>query len=205
MRRLIAAILAAGWVAAGCAALPGGGGVTNEELRAPWRPQPLSVDRATIDASQQACRKQESEFGVPGPATTGRLVAVDARGGGRITLLYLGRGDSYLECQVDVGSNAPLAMGGSSSEVGGFQPVVAANDVMILGTGGMSGGAESSSSVVGRVGSNVTAVRIVLPSGSSLQASIGGGWFTAWWPSLEMVFVAEAFNASGHKVSEARH
>jgi hypothetical protein len=202
MRRLIATLLAAAWVAAGCAALPGGG-ATSQELRGPWRPQPLSVDRATIDASQQACRAQEAEFGVQGPATTGQLVAVDGRGGGRITLLYVGRGESYLQCQVDLGSSA-LAMGGSSSEPGP-QRVVAANDLLILGSGGTSGGAKSSSSVVGRVGSDVTAVRIVLPSGSSLQATIGGGWFTAWWPTDEMTFVAEAFNASGQKVGEATH
>lgn len=199
MRRLIAAVFVA-LLATGCAALP----ATNEELREPWRPQPLPVDRETISASEQACRAAESDFGVQGPATTGRLVAVDARGGGRLTLLYVGRGDAYLACQVDVGPEQPRWIGGSSADAGA-QHVLAADDVVIVGSGGMSGGGGASSSVVGRVGVDVTAVRVVFASGSSLQASVGDGWFLAWWPTAEMGFVAEALNASGQKVSEARH
>ena len=204
MRRLIAAVLVA-LLATGCAALPGGGVAESEELRGPWRAQPLSVDRETISASEQACRAAELEFGVQGPATTGRLVAVDARGGGRITLLYVSRGDAYVACQVDVGAERPRWIGGSRADAGDPQYVLAADDVVIVGSGGMSGGRDASSSVVGRVGGDVTAVRVVLPSGSSLQASVGDGWFIAWWPTDETGFVAEAFNASGQKVSEARH
>jgi hypothetical protein len=132
-------------------------------------------------------------------------MAVDARGGGRLTLLYVSRGDAYVACQVDVGPERPRWIGGSSADAAVSQPVLAANDVVIVGSGGMSGGGDASSSVVGRVGVDVTAVRVVFPSGSSLQASVSDGWFIAWWPTAEMGFVAEAFDASGQKVSEARH
>ncbi|MFG1996329.1 hypothetical protein ACGFJ7_40765 [Actinoplanes sp. NPDC048988] len=37
----------------------------------------------------------------------------------------------------------------------------------------------------GQVGSGVTGVDVVLPDGRSVQATVGNGWWAAWWPGEE--------------------
>jgi hypothetical protein len=203
MRRLIAAVLSAGLIAAGCAGLTGGGFATNDELRGPWRPEPFSVDPSTITAAEQFC-------GAPGigggMVQGGRLVAVDARGGSRLTLLFAGVGADSSQCDLRIVASGTFAIiGTSASTSSGPADFIAPNDVIIVGGGQMRGiGAEEWSSVVGRTGPSITAVRVGFESGSSLGASVGGGWFAAWWPTTQTNFVVQGFDASGRKVGEVK-
>jgi hypothetical protein len=49
----------------------------------------------------------------------------------------------------------------------------------------------------GRVGSDVRAVTLVLADGSKVTASLGRGWFLAWWPGAAQVNAAEVRTSTG--------
>ena len=161
------------------------------------------MDPSTITAAEQFC-------GAPGVGggmvQGGRLVAVDARGGSRLTLLFAGVGADSSQCDLRIEASDTFAIiGTSASTSAGPADFVAPNDVIILGGGQMRGiGAEEWSSVTGRTGPAITAVRVEFANGSGLGASVGGGWFTAWWPTTRTNFVVEGLDASGNKVGEAR-
>jgi hypothetical protein len=52
-------------------------------------------------------------------------------------------------------------------------------------------------SLDGRVGLGVTGLSLVLDDGTSLVATISGGWFAAWWPTRQGVQYAEVTTSSG--------
>jgi len=79
------------------------------------------------------------------------------------------------------------------------------DEVMIMGGGQGSGiGTSEWSSVTGRIGSAVAVVRVVVPGAPTVRASVGGGWFAAWWPTNQMSFMVEGYNATGQRIGEAR-
>jgi hypothetical protein len=58
-----------------------------------------------------------------------------------------------------------------------------------------SGGAYSLAE--GRTGADVTGVTLTLDDGSTVQATVGNGWFVAWWPGSHVVKSAELATSSG--------
>jgi hypothetical protein len=49
----------------------------------------------------------------------------------------------------------------------------------------------------GRTGAGVSGVTLVLDDGSKVQATVGGGWFVAWWPGALEVNAAEVTTPAG--------
>jgi len=49
----------------------------------------------------------------------------------------------------------------------------------------------------GRTGTGVTGVTLVLDDGTSVQATVGDGWYLAWWPSSHAVTSAQITTATG--------
>ena len=49
----------------------------------------------------------------------------------------------------------------------------------------------------GRIGAGVTAVTFELSDGSSVQATVAGGWYLAWWPGTVTATKAQVTTASG--------
>jgi hypothetical protein len=49
----------------------------------------------------------------------------------------------------------------------------------------------------GRTGAGVSGVTLVLDDGAKVQATVGGGWFVAWWPSAIRVKDAEVTTPAG--------
>lgn len=49
----------------------------------------------------------------------------------------------------------------------------------------------------GRTGANVKAVTLALDNGTKVDATVGGGWFVAWWPSTAAVKSALVTTPSG--------
>jgi hypothetical protein len=49
----------------------------------------------------------------------------------------------------------------------------------------------------GRTGSDVTGVTLTLDDGTTVQATVGNGWFVAWWPGSQVVKSAELATSSG--------
>jgi hypothetical protein len=206
MRRPIGAILAAAFalavVAVGCGTFAFEPVATLDDIRGPWRPAPLAMDNATIAAAGDACQDAR-KVGGPDMAPLDQLVVADARGSGRLTLLYAGAGRSFMQCELRVDARGELSMiGGWSQNEAGPELLLAQDDVRIVQSGGVLGDAGLASYANGRIGPAVARVQLVFIDGSVVRASIGGGWFTAWWPTDEMAFVVQAFDATGNKIGE---
>lgn len=197
-RRAVAALLVTCWIAAGCGI--GSGGYPNtEELQGPWRPEPLAVDPVTIAAGERACRERSGDLAEP----KDRLVAVDARGGNRLFLIFAGPPADSSLCELRMDSAGGVSLVGASGSGGGapFEALLP-GAVVITGSGG--GGSDNGAwtSVIGRSGSAVTDVRILVPGGPVVRASVGGGWFAAWWPTSQFSVTVEGFDATGKKIGE---
>jgi hypothetical protein len=199
-RHVVTAVLAASSIAAGCG-VESGRYATIEELRGPWRAEPIPVDPAMIAAGERACRERSGDLTAP----KDRLVAVDARGGNRLFLIFAGppADSSACELRMDAAGNVSMVGASGSSANAPFE-ALAPGDVVIMGSDGGGFAAGEWRSGMGRVGSAVTAVRLVVPGGPTVRASVGGGWFAAWWPSSQFSFTVEGFDATGQKIGEAK-
>jgi len=204
MHRPIAAALAvlvAGSIAAGCGAFPDPYG-THDQILGPWRAEPLAVDPATISVAEEAC--EEARTRVRPDMAADRLVAIDARGTGRITMLFSGAGSVFMQCELRMDSGGELSMaGGWAQKEEGPDLLLAQDGLRIVNSGGMLGGVDLASNVSGRIGPAVASVRLVFAAGPVVHASIGGGWFIAWWPTDDMDFVVEAYDVTGRKIAQA--
>lgn len=60
-------------------------------------------------------------------------------------------------------------------------------------------GSQAFSFAEGRTGVGVTGVTVVLDGGTNVQATVGGGWFVAWWPGGQQIKSAEVTTPSGTK------
>jgi hypothetical protein len=201
MRRLIAALLAACWIAAGCSAFAVERYARNDDIRGLWRPDPLSVEPATITAAQAACEDTRARFGAGVAAD--RLAIVDARGTGLITMIFSGAGSAYMQCELRMDAGGQVSMtGGWAEKAEGSDLLLAPDRLMIVHSGGLLSGGDLASNVVGRFGPAVASVRLVFGAGQVVRASVGGGWFTAWWPNPDMGFVVEAYDVTGQKIAE---
>jgi hypothetical protein len=49
----------------------------------------------------------------------------------------------------------------------------------------------------GRIGAGVSGVTLVLDDGSKVQATVGGGWFVAWWPGARAAKSAQVTTPTG--------
>ena len=73
-----------------------------------------------------------------------------------------------------------VSMSASSTTAG---PVsVAAGEIQFLGGGTRDATGNALTLADGRTGAGVTAVTIELSDGSTVQATVEGGWYLAWWP-----------------------
>jgi hypothetical protein len=63
--------------------------------------------------------------------------------------------------------------------------------------GGKAADGQGFGSLDGKVGAGVAAVSLVLDDGTSVVATISGGWFAAWWPTHEGVQYAEVTTSNG--------
>jgi hypothetical protein len=85
----------------------------------------------------------------------------------------------------------------SSSSTSAAAASVAAGQIQ-AGGGGMRDSAGNALTLVdGRIGAGVTAVTIERSDGSSVQATVAGGWYLAWWPGTISATNAEVTTASG--------
>jgi hypothetical protein len=166
------------------------------DIGEPWQAAPFAIDPAVIAAADQTCRDPGMgimKAGVP-------LVLVDARGGNYLYLKFAAGGDEA-ECFVERDAKGTLTnQGGGSSSGGGAQPALAPTEIQLGGSGSQSSGngpGQTKSFASGRAGGGIGAVEIVLSNGTSIQASLNGGWFAAWWPSADSATRARGYDGSG--------
>jgi hypothetical protein len=83
--------------------------------------------------------------------------------------------------------------------------VVASSSGTVVGVGGikrvsqdlLSSAAGPYTVIEGSVAPDVSAVSLEVADGTDVQATIGGGWFLAWWPSNDAATAAQVTTPSG--------
>jgi hypothetical protein len=174
---------------------------TVAQVRGPWRSEPLALSPAAQEAAEAAC--QDSRAALVNGLPLEQLAVIDARGTGRITVIFGGAGAAFTRCELRMTAEGGLEQaGGWTRRSAGDNLLLPPDGLTIESGGGMLGGDGLASNASGRFGGAVNSVRLVFASGTVVQASVGLGWYTAWWPTDEMDFVVEAYDRAGQKIAE---
>jgi len=150
-------------------------------LLGPWRAEPIPLWPALLAEIARDCPASMRPF----PAVP--LVAVDARGGGRLQALFAGAGrqaacyDMTIDRQGAVG-----AMGGGMTSTGDGQSPVGARALRSAGVSSSAIGADrnaiTSSVFIGEAGAEIATVVIAMPGQARMRATLANGWYLFWWP-----------------------
>lgn len=198
LRVAVAATLTTVAAAAAVLGLLPGSAIPQASAFAGYRLTPTPLSPAAQAEQAQGCRDallaQSTSFAPEQLAEIGSapLVAADARGGWEFTVLLtpdaeLGAIGVYCLAnpQVSVVEDDPGWMDAGTTE--GPRPdllaPVAAGDLhMGYGFGYHLTNGEGAFGEFGRVGSDVTAVTLILSDGTQVDATVSDGWYAAWWP-----------------------
>jgi hypothetical protein len=111
------------------------------------------------------------------------------------------RGPYTASVYADATSSHTCLQGGSlsiaSSNSGPNQADVPAGQVQLTGSGMKNSSGQALTLVDGRIGAGVTAVTIDRSDGSSVQATVSGGWYLAWWPGTVPATTADVTTTTG--------
>lgn len=204
MGRRVAAALLAGLLLAGCGdsgeTIIPAAGVT--ELTGPYRAEPYrAFDTAVIAAVEAECRKAQGAPPMIPPAAS--LVLADARGGGRVYLMFRGANGETGECFGTIDAAGQVAIegggGGASEDVPEPGPLELGSSSGMSSSGGPGG---SWSAQSGNVGSEVGGVVIELGDGTRIVATTAGGRYAAWWPGEQQPVKILVYDRSGNQVRE---
>jgi hypothetical protein len=174
---------------------------------ASWSATAKAITPAEAAAAGKKCQAQYAGPGGFGPGSDGKMVAqartllVESRGVWTFVLLTgpgeKGRGGFQATCLMKdyaapgAGSDTGGGGGGEAESYDG-EAVVLAPDMAEV-TGGSSSGDQtgSTSSSIGRVGSEVASVVINTVQQGPVTATIHDGYFAAWWPgpALDSIFL----------------
>jgi hypothetical protein len=200
---LIAIALAAAFVAGCDSSQPVDAGPVIGDPSVAWQAQPFRLAEPVLAAAIASCRPMQ----LPAQA---RPVLVDARGADWATIVYesIDR-KTQASCSTRrSGDGTWLASGGSAGSGDEAPPVPAAgvveqNGVQTEGGDTLNGLTAATRSIaVGRVGANVAGVQLVV-AGRPITATVGNGWFSAWWPTGDIVTQWTAIGADGQAISQA--
>jgi hypothetical protein len=144
-----------------------------------WQATPTSPAPGQLAQAAQACG-----------SVAGTPVLTDTRGPYAASIYVDAAGDTATCLTADGVSLA-------SSSLAQTGATVAAGQVQLEGTGVQDSAGDALTLVDGRIGAGVTAVTIERSDGSSVQATVGNGWYLAWWPGTATATTAEVMTASG--------
>jgi hypothetical protein len=143
-----------------------------------WSPNPTPPATGQLAAAEHACS-----------ANLGTPVLTDTRGPYTVSIY------------ADATSSRTCLQGGSlsiaSSSSGPNQANVSAGQVQLNGSGMENSSGQALTLVNGRIGAGVTSVTIDRSDGSSVQATVSGGWYLAWWPGTVHATTAEVTTTTG--------
>jgi hypothetical protein len=143
-----------------------------------WTPRPTSPAAGQLAAAEQAC---STNLGTP--------VLTDTRGPYTVSIY------------ADATSNHTCLEGGSlsiaSASSGPSAADVPAGQVQLAGSGVENSSGQALTLVEGRIGAGVTSVTIDRSDGSSVLATVSGGWYLAWWPGTAHATTADVTSTSG--------
>jgi hypothetical protein len=148
-----------------------------------WTPAPTPPAPGQLAAAQTSCEQSHSPIGgLP-------LQLSDTRG--PFTFSIYADSTSTATC---IEGPSFLGVSGSTSS----SPVtVPADRVELSGVHQRSRSGQAYGLAYGRTGTGVSAVTLVLDDGTQVQATVGNGWFDAWWPSGHQVTAARLTTPAG--------
>jgi hypothetical protein len=199
-----AVALFAGLVLAGCGAssetILAAAGIA--EIAGPYRTEPYrAFDPSLIAAVEAECRQALNDPTMVPPAAG--LVLADARGGGRMFLMFRGANGQMGECFGTVDATGQIAIegggGGGPDDVPPPGPLELGSSSGMASSGGPGG---SWTAQAGIVGSEVGGVVIELGDGTQIVATTAGGRYAAWWPGEQSPTRILVYDRSGNFVSE---
>ncbi|MGO9901975.1 MAG: hypothetical protein ACLP0J_20350 [Solirubrobacteraceae bacterium] len=143
-----------------------------------WTPRPTPPAAGQLAAAEQACS-----------ANLGTPVLTDTRGPYTASIY------------ADATSNHTCLEGGSlsiaSANSSPSAADISAGQVQLSGSGIENSSGQALTLVEGRIGAGVTSVTIDRSDGSSVLATVSGGWYLAWWPGTAHATTADATSTSG--------
>ncbi len=199
-RLILRAMCAGGAVAAAAAAAVIFAGGDTPNAFAGWSAKPTPAASGQVRTAESECQRNS--------ALTSRAPAVvDTRG--PYTLLVYTDASGVGLCVTGPSFNSPTGEPPFAPfRDGGISPTapMASDAIRRTDTGSVltktSPIAEFDFNA-GRVGTNVTAVTLVLEDGSRVQATVSNGWFAADWPGNRQAQTAEITTASGATVQQS--
>jgi hypothetical protein len=173
---------AAGTAGAIAAVITLGAGATNAFAgwsRVPTAPAPMQIATAGV-----SCKAQPQTGGLP-------LKLADTRG--PFTFMVYADSNASAVC---ISGPTFTSVSGTRSSL----PITVPDGKVQLSAAHMTNrDGQAYSFADGHTGADVTGVTLILDDGTSVQATVGGGWFVAWWPSPHSVKSAELATPSGVK------
>jgi hypothetical protein len=143
-----------------------------------WSPTPTRPGAGQLAAAEQACS-----------ANLGTTVLTDTRGPYTASI-YADATSSHLCLE---GGSLSIA----SSNSGASQADVPPGQIQLGGSGMKNSSGQALTLVDGRIGAGVTSVTIDRSDGSSIQATVSGGWYLAWWPGTAHATTADVTTTTG--------
>jgi hypothetical protein len=148
-----------------------------------WTPKPTLPAPGQINAARAGCEESQSPIaGLP-------LALSDTRGPFTFSIYA----DSNASATCIEGPSFTAASGSMSS----YPVTVPAGHILMSSSHTTDRAGAAYSLAEGRTGSDVTGVTLTLDDGTSVQATVGNGWFIAWWPSSHVVKSAELATSTG--------
>jgi hypothetical protein len=172
---------AAGTAGAVAVVISLGAGASN--AFAGWSPTPTPPAPGQLAAARASCGASQSPIsGLP-------LKLTDTRG--PYTFSIYADSDSSAAC---IKGPSFIAVSGS---VASSAVSVPAGQVLLSTSHRTDGGGDGFSFADGRTGAGVSGVTLTLDDGTNVQATVGGGWFVAWWPGVHQIKSAELTTPTG--------
>jgi hypothetical protein len=75
---------------------------------------------------------------------------------------------------------------------------IPAGQIMLSSSHETEHGGQAFSFAEGRTGAGVSGVTLTLDDGTKVQATVGGGWFVAWWPGARDIKAADLATPTGN-------
>ncbi|MFZ0377500.1 MAG: hypothetical protein WCD11_14290 [Solirubrobacteraceae bacterium] len=150
-----------------------------------WTPKPTPPAPGQVQAAEASCESGQSPIaGLP-------LMLADTRG--PFTFSVYGDNETSSTC-IKGPSFTAVATSESSMPVS-----VPAGQILLSSAHPPSHASQPYSFADGRTGDGVSGVTLVLSDGRAVQATVGNGWFVAWWPGGQGVKSAQLTTPAGVK------
>jgi hypothetical protein len=148
-----------------------------------WTPRPTPAAPGQIEGARASCEASQSPIaGLP-------LKLADTRG--PFTFSIYADDNSSATC---IEGPSFTAVSGSMSS---YPVAVPSGHILLSSSRATDRSGEPYSLAEGRTGAGVSGVTLTLDDGTNVQATVGNGWFVAWWPGSHVVKSAALTTPSG--------